>query len=75
MIETITLKFLKYRDNDEKPTCAIDFAKGHFCQFHGTQSFGTKELCLFHEKQILERRNHGRGTLIPVKNCPLWEDS
>lgn len=75
MIDYKTLTFERYRDDNHLPTCAINFDKGHICKFYGTQNYGTLELCLFHGKQILERRDSWRGTLIPTKNCPLWKDS
>lgn len=73
--ETVSIKLIRYVDNNNQPTCAISFTGGHICHFYGTKKLGTQELCLYHN-QALFRRNHNEcGTLIPLSNCPLWKDN
>ena len=73
MVEKVQLTFQRYRDKDNKPTCAINFVTREVCHFHGAKRFGTVELCLFHSEQTLQRRD-GVGSLIPKKNCPMWSE-
>ena len=54
-----------YRDKDGGPTCASNFEDGSVCQFYGTRSFGTKEICLYGTEIPLER--HG-GVFRPVED-------
>ena len=74
MVEKIQLTFERYRDKDNQPTCASNFSEHKVCKFYATRKFGTVELCVFHTEQMLERRNSHYGTLIPVKNCPMWSE-
>ncbi len=64
-----------YFDAEDNPTCAIHFPD-EVCKFY--MSIGMKgiETCYFadyYNGETLIRRNHSEsGTLIPSKNCPLW---
>jgi hypothetical protein len=63
-----------YVDIDGERTCARSFERNEFCQFYRLSNFGTKESCVFAiDSEILERRDDGMGSLIPLKNCPIWE--
>lgn len=72
-IEEINLKFYRFRDNNNQPTCAVSFIDGLVCHFYDTFFFGTQELCT-HQRETLFRREDGTGTLIPLNSCPLWND-
>lgn len=76
--ETKTLQVTAYRDDEGKPCCAKDFTKGEVCIFYRTISFGCAETCVFAKDfrkspEILDRRKGGNGTLIPLKQCPIWK--
>jgi len=80
-IEKIKIKEIRYKDNNGQPTCAIDFQKNIICKYYRTQKFGCVETCVFAPdsgyyglSECLERRNNDKGTLIPGKWCPLFED-
>lgn len=80
MIEKTTMKVERYRDNDNEPTCAINFETGDVCIFYGTRSFGCLETCWFSDQsdkkwRSLQRRGKGVGTLIPLKDCPVWKEN
>ena len=84
MKEEIKISFVRYRDSEGRPTCATNFETGEVCQFYRTQRFGCNETCIFAEEnhrgigKNMMRRNSlrentpGDGTLIPLKECPLW---
>lgn len=72
--ETVSIKFIRYVDNNNQPTCAVSFPSGHICHFYGTKTFGSKELCLYHNQPLFRQNPDERGTLIPVSDCPLWKD-
>jgi hypothetical protein len=77
MKEETCLKVVRYRDPDGNPTCAMDFDKGLICQFYQTERFGVSETCVFaplrgRYRDRLERRDEGKGFLIPLKECPVW---
>ena len=77
--EIISLPVKRYKDDQGNPTCAVDFETGEVCQFYITQRFGCHEGCLLSEQhkgpfQAMHRRgNDGGGTLIPLKDCPVWK--
>jgi len=73
-IEDITLKFQRYYDDNDLPTCAVSFDKNLVCNFYGTKTFGSREMCMYHNK-VLHRRNKDFGTLIPLDSCPLWNET
>jgi len=76
------LPVVKYRDDNNNPTCAIDFTNGDVCVYYRTQRYGCHETCLFAENLFTEsellpqikRRDNGGGTLIPGNWCPVWND-
>lgn len=75
--EQFSLVVTRYRDSSSQPTCAADFNAGRVCMFYATQRFGCDETCLFANKefrywQSLNRRDNGKGSLIPLACCPLW---
>jgi hypothetical protein len=75
--ESVNLPLHRFRDSQGNCTCASNFATGTFCPFLMTSSFGTREHCFWTEgrgrlRPMLERRDDGRGTLIPQPECPLW---
>lgn len=76
--EDFAFKVKRYRDKENNPTCAIDFQTGEICIFYRTQRFGCNETCVFavdrgNYYQTMQRRKKGEGTLIPLKQCPIWE--
>ena len=77
--DTYDLKVVRYVDADGEPTCAADFSKASVCPFYATQRFGQSESCWFADKERgrywepLSRRKDGRGSLIPLEQCPLWK--
>lgn len=69
-----TIKIDAYKDNQGNPCCARDFSTGEVCQFYRTVKFGCTDTCVFAEDgDHLWRRKGGDGTLIPIKNCPVWK--
>jgi len=77
--ETATIRTVRYRDNDGKATCALNFKTGEFCEFHRVARFGTVDTCLFAPKdhrgrnRLLNRRGKsGLGLLVPGDWCPLF---
>ena len=76
--ESVMIPFDQYRDKDGEPTCAINFNTNEVCAFYRTQSFGTRETCVFapslgDKKQTLNRRGEqSLGTLIPGDFCILF---
>lgn len=75
--EPAEIRLTRYRDEDGQPTCAVDFDRGLVCRCYLTQRMGCHETCMFADKSGLywrgmERRNDGKGTLIPLDNCPVW---
>lgn len=70
-----------YRDAENNPCCARDFATGEVCPFYMTHTFGTGETCFWAGNAALgrpaplHRRKLGEGTLIPHENCPIWNAS
>lgn len=79
MNETTSLTVVRYRTKDGLPTCAANFETGEVCMFYATQRFGCSETCLFSDKsdriwQSMARRDQGRGTLIPLATCPVWQE-
>lgn len=73
-IETVNLPVIRYRDSKGNPTCAKNFPKGEVCQFYRTARLGTEETCVFANGFEMERRDEGKGYLIPLDNCPIWKD-
>lgn len=69
--EKIKVEFTRYKDHEEKPTCAVDFSNNKFCFFHATKRYGTTDFCLFVNEKIKRGDN---GFLRPHKNCSLWID-
>ena len=82
----ITLDVIRYRDQENRPTCAGNFETDDVCIYYRTQRFGTHETCLFAGEghrglgASLQRRKSivgnipSNGTLIPIKECPIWKD-
>lgn len=77
--ERYELPVIRFRDKDDNPTCAANFSTGEVCMFYGTQRMGSNETCWFeiscgHGKfgRPLLRRKQGKGTLIPLAECPIW---
>jgi len=75
--EQFLLPVIRYRDKAGQPTCAVDFSACRVCEFYCAQKFGCAETCLFANKefrywQSLNRRDNGKGSLIPLACCPLW---
>lgn len=76
-----------YRDDDGKPTCALNFATGEVCIFYRTQRYGCNETCALAEWSVyskmantMRRRKRPddldyerNGTLIPLDECPVWK--
>ena len=76
--EQFYLVITRYRDKNGLPTCAINFETGDICIFYRTQRVGVNETCVFtedygHYQEKLTRRDGGEGSLIPLKQCPIWE--
>lgn len=79
--ETVNLPVIRYRDGNGKPTCIADLSAGDACTFLQSSHFGTKYHCFWDRPnptpprppQIFTRGDSGRGSLIPVEDCPLWE--
>ena len=76
--ENATIKTYRYRDSNGLPTCAIDFDAGEVCEFHATMKFGTADTCILDINNTsppgrLERRDKGKGLLIPGDWCPLFK--
>jgi len=75
--ETKTITVPVFRDPEGNPTCIADVTTGKVCKFFRTQRFGCHETCAFAEysqrglTQAMERRGE-LGFLIPLPNCPLW---
>lgn len=62
-----------YRDSNGLPACAKDFSTGEVCEFYRSRNYGCDELCLFAaDGDKLQRRNGGKGSLIPGKACKVW---
>ena len=77
MKEETCLRVVRYRDPDGNPTCARNFDRGMICQFYQTERFGVLETCFFalrhnRYRDSMERRDEGKGFLIPLKECPVW---
>lgn len=79
-IENYNFPVKRYRDSTGCPTCAIK--TGEVCIFYRTQRFGCNETCVFaddtgHEAYFenMKRRDNGNGSLIPLKTCPIWQDT
>lgn len=69
-----TIKVQAFTDKNGLPTCAIDFGTGEVCKFYRTTRFGCTETCVFIDNNYnLNRRDKGEGSLIPCKECPLWD--
>lgn len=76
----------RFRDGDNKPTCAANFEIGDVCMFLGDKHYGTVQICMLKlgwprlkiRKSglgtLLNRRKSGLGTLIPSEECPFWKD-
>lgn len=76
--EEATIKTYRYRSEDGLPTCATNFKTGEVCEFHCTMRFGTTDTCIFAigngaPPLRLERRDNGKGLLIPGDWCPLFK--
>jgi hypothetical protein len=79
--EEVKIAFIRYRDDDGEPTCAINFQTGIVCSFYRTQRMGCNETCIFSPDDgvrglltVLERRKNGNGSLIPGEWCPIWNE-
>ena len=78
MTEYATIKVAKYRDADGLPTCASNFDTGEVCRFYAAQKFGQHETCFVAGDKSskfwegLNRRGNWLGSLIPMKDCPVW---
>jgi hypothetical protein len=73
-MKTITkqIEIKAFVDNEDHPCCATSFEKGDYCVFYRTRSQG-KETCVFAiDGEEMQRRDNGKGTLIPLMNCPVW---
>jgi len=78
--EPVRVTLVRYRDAEGNPTCAVDFQSGRVCMFYATQRLGCHETCWFADKDArfwatLQRRNGGKGTLVPLSTCPLWPNA
>ena len=81
MKQTVYFPILRYMDQDGKPTCIEDLSNGDKCEFLQRSYFGQQYHCFWdksnptspHSPDILARGDDGRGSLIPVEDCPLWE--
>lgn len=63
-----------YRDKDNLPCCAADFRAGKICPFLRTRNFGTQDVCALSAGNPLARREEGKGTLIPDRECCIvWK--
>ena len=77
--EAAVIHTTRYRDDQGRPTCALNFKTGEACEFHCTSKFGTVDTCLFvltesRRPARLERRDNGSGLLIPGDWCPLFKE-
>jgi hypothetical protein len=73
MIETAMITVERFRDAKGQPTCAANFDEGRVCRFYTTQHFGCNEGCMAAGNwSALQRRDNGKGYLIPVEDCPVW---
>jgi len=77
--ETKSIDITVYRDSKGNPTCAKDFPTGQICRFYRTQRFGCHETCVFADDsgkflKSMIRRGKGDGSLVPLDNCPLWDE-
>jgi hypothetical protein len=77
-IEEVTIKVRRYRDANNEKTCALSFPDSQICVFLRLTHFGQTEVCLLSKYRFLERRKRDAptdlyGTLIPGKDCPIWE--
>jgi len=75
--EAAIIHTTRYRDDEGLPTCALNFKTGEACEFHCTAKFGTVDTCIFAigengPPSRLERRDGGKGLLIPGNWCPLF---
>lgn len=73
-ILTKSIEVKAYKDNKGNSCCAADFESGKVCIFYRTKNFGTNEMCGFLDNEELNRRDNGNGTLISLKNCPIWNN-
>ena len=75
-IERITLEIERYTDDKGQKTCSLNIPLKQYCIFLKVGKFGTIEVCSFNEEEEkLQRRDNGVGTIIPCKNCRLWNES
>ena len=77
--ETKQIEVPAFRDGDGNPCCAGDFSNGEVCPFYRTQRFGCHETCVFADDngkymEGMKRRDDGRGSLVPLKTCPIWKN-
>ena len=73
-----TIEVAAYQNKDGLPSCADNFDTGEVCIFYRCQKFGTWETCVFAREGLkglnehLQRRDGGKGLLIPLKDCIIW---
>jgi len=61
-----------YLDKDGQETCVCSFKRNEICIFYMLLN----ESCVFAiDSDVLERRDDGLGSLIPLNNCPIWGEN
>ncbi len=80
--ETKTITVPVFRDPEGNPTCIANAETGEACPFFRVQKFGMHETCLFAavettglQTERMQRRDNGKGFLIPLACCPLWSQT
>ena len=85
--EAVSIKFPRFRDAENLPTCELGVEEDLFCLFLRVQRFGTEDVCVLApmgSKRLPMLRRRGPidetvkgglalGSLIPADCCPLFK--
>jgi hypothetical protein len=70
--ETATIRLPKFRTQDGRGACGLDFAHDHLrCPLIRTYSFGRSFECAWTGSDIHPDNSEGSGYLRPCENCPI----
>lgn len=72
MTEHTTIKVMRFRSQDGKPTCCADHAAGKTCRFLAVRAFGTVDVCTLGVQRDLGARHEGFRR--PDDKCEVWSE-
>lgn len=75
MVETVSIKIERYRDNEGQPTCSIGINPNETCQVMMARNWGFTHVCGWTHTDLERRYVNGEqiGMLIPCDGCPVWK--